>query len=46
MKKYSQAFTMCLNTVDLSLTYLITSSGEMDSNRSLSQPIDMNASSF
>ena len=46
MTNYSQDFNMCLNTVDLSLKYLITSYGEIDSNRSLSQPIDMNASSF
>ena len=37
---------MCINIVDLPLSYLITPSGEKYSNRSLSQSIDMHASSF
>ena len=46
MTNYSQALNMFLKTVDFSERYLITSSGETNSKRSLSQSIKMNASSL
>ena len=46
MTNYSQALNMFLKIVDFSEIYLITSSGETHSKTSLSQPINMNASSL